>query len=138
MKSARLNMTDIDRQIRQRIESFVEELSRLVRQTAVDSVRQALAGTGSTTRTRASSVTRTRPKGAKRSATEIESTARSVINWVRRNPGQGVEQIARGLNTSTKELMLPIKKLLGDKKLSSQGQKRATKYFAGGKLGKKG
>jgi hypothetical protein len=130
-------MSDIDRRIRQRIESFVDEITSLIRQTAVDSVRLALAGTGRARRTRGSVVSLIRPKGAKRSSREIESAARSVINWVRRNPGQGVERIARGLNTSTKELTLPIKKLLAEKKLSSQGRKRATKYFMSEKRSKK-
>ena len=130
-------MSAIDREIRQRIESFVAELSRLIRQTAVDSVQQALAGADGAKRSRGSGPTSIRPKGGKRSSTEIASTARSVANWVRQNPGQGVERIARGLNTPTKELTLPIKKLISEKRLSSQGQKRATKYFLGGKRAKK-
>jgi hypothetical protein len=129
-------MSDIERQIRQRIESFVAELSGLIRRTALDSVRQALSG-GRLTSGRDAAISRSRPKGAKRSAAEIQSTARAVINWVRRNPGRGVEHIARGLGSSTKDLVLPIKKLLSEKKLSSQGQKRATKYFAGAKRAKK-
>jgi hypothetical protein len=130
-------MSEIDSQIRQRIESFVGELSSLVRRTALDSVREALAGGGRSGQRPGGAVSRSRAKGAKRLSTEIESTARSVIDWVQKNPGQGVEKIARGLSTSTKELTLPIKKLLGSKKLRSQGQKRATKYFADGKRAKK-
>ena len=52
-----------------------------------------------------------------------------VGNHIKSNPGQGVEQIAKALGTSTKELTLPIRKLLGDKKITSKGQKRATRYF---------
>ncbi len=49
-----------------------------------------------------------------------------VGNHIKSNPGQGVEQIAKALSTTTKELTLPIRKLLGDKKITSKGQKRAT------------
>ncbi|MFO0759505.1 MAG: hypothetical protein U0359_23640 [Byssovorax sp.] len=51
-----------------------------------------------------------------------------VFNHIKSNPNQGVEQIAKALGTSTKELTLPIRKLLADKKITSKGQKRATRY----------
>ena len=40
-----------------------------------------------------------------------------------------IEEIAKALATTTKELTLPIKKLLSDKRISSRGTRRATKYF---------
>jgi hypothetical protein len=38
-------------------------------------------------------------------------------------------EIGKALNTSTKELALPVKKLVGAKPLSTKRQKRATTYF---------
>jgi predicted transcriptional regulator len=52
-----------------------------------------------------------------------------VFNHIKTNAGQGVEQIAKALGTTTKELTLPIRKLLAEKKVTSKGQKRATRYF---------
>ena len=49
---------------------------------------------------------------------------------VQKNPGQRIEQLADGMGISTRELNLPVKKLLAAKKLSTKGQKRATTYFA--------
>ena len=53
-----------------------------------------------------------------------------VWEHIRANSGQGVEQIAKELGTSTKELSLPLRKLLAEKKIVSKGEKRATKYFS--------
>jgi hypothetical protein len=40
-----------------------------------------------------------------------------------------MESIARALNMTTKELVLPARKLLLEKKIVAKGQKRATRYF---------
>lgn len=76
----------------------------------------------------AASVKRARAKGAKRTGEELEALTKSVLAYVKKNPGQRVEQIAAGLGTTTKELALPIIKL--GKALKTQGQRRGTKYSA--------
>jgi hypothetical protein len=40
-----------------------------------------------------------------------------------------MEAIGKALGTPTRELNLPIKKLLAGKKIRSQGHKRATEYY---------
>lgn len=47
-----------------------------------------------------------------------------------------IEEINREMGTSTKELALPIRKLIAAKAIKSVGAKRSTKYFAGGKKAK--
>ena len=126
-------MSDTDQQIRDRIEEFVNHLSQLVRQTALESVRDALgegAGRGRGRGAGRAAVGRgARRKGEKRSSDQIAETTKAVMSYVRKNPGQGVEAIAKGLGTVTKELTLPIRKLVGERELKTKGQKRATKYF---------
>jgi predicted transcriptional regulator len=56
----------------------------------------------------------------------------SVRSYVAKSPGQGVEKMARELGVPSRELVLPIKKLLADKAIKTTGHKRATKYFPGG------
>jgi hypothetical protein len=73
---------------------------------------------------------RRRPKGAKRSPEEIEQLTKSVLGYIRKSPGQRVEQIAGGLGTTTKELTLPISKLLAAKVLKTRGVRRGTTYTA--------
>ena len=66
--------------------------------------------------------------GEKRSPQQLAQITQQVHGYIKSNPGQGVEQIAKALQTSTKELTLPIRKLLASKKISSKGQRRATRY----------
>jgi hypothetical protein len=48
---------------------------------------------------------------------------------VRAEPGQRIEQLARAMGTATKEMALPVRKLIGDGVLRTEGARRATKYF---------
>jgi len=124
----------IDQQIRQRIEAFVSELDVLVREAAVASVSQAL-GRDSARReriTRAAPAlrSRARTKGEKRSSNELASLTSRLREYIAKNPGNGIEQIGKAIGSRTKELALPVKKLLADRAIRTRGVKRATKYFA--------
>lgn len=149
-------MSDVENEIRSRVEQFASELSHLVRQAALEAVADALrkgdvspparkAGRPAkaaapvevheekkATRTRgrpAAVKASKRRAGEKRSPAVLAQVTEQVFNHIKANAGQGVEQIAKALGTSTKELTLPIRKLLGEKKVTSKGQKRATRYF---------
>jgi predicted transcriptional regulator len=52
---------------------------------------------------------------------------------VKNNPGLRIEQINKQLGTTTKDLALPIRKLISDGVVSAKGQKRSTTYFPGRK-----
>lgn len=58
--------------------------------------------------------------------------AERLVAYVKSNAGQSLEGIAAGLGTSTKELKLPVIKLLASRQIKKTGQKRGTKYFPGG------
>jgi hypothetical protein len=133
-------MANINDTIRTALDAFVEDLSNLIQQSALESVEQALASAGAIPGKRGrgvreaapvfASLGQNRKKGAKRTAEELEQLIKRLHGYIAKNPGQRIEQIAQGLDISTKELNLPAKKLIGDKKLSTKGQKRATTYFA--------
>jgi hypothetical protein len=125
-------------QIRSRVEEFVDELSSLIRQSAMDTVTRVLGGEsdgrrggrrGATRLIAAEGRGRARPKGAKRSQDELERLTGRLLAYVKGNAGQRIEQIAKGMGVSTRELNLPAKKLLGNKSIRTKGQKRATQYF---------
>ncbi len=126
-------------QIRSRVEEFVDELSSLIRQSAMDTVARVLGGVegesrrggrrGATRVLASEARGRARPKGAKRSQDELERLTGRLLAYVKGNAGQRIEQIAKGMGVSTRELNLPAKKLLGNKSIRTKGQKRATQYF---------
>ena len=137
----------LDDRIRARVEQFASELAELIRESAMETVSVALAGArpspgrgGRGGRRAAAPVVAvrggrgraaaSREKGAKRPPDEIERLTGRLLDYVKGNPGQRIEQIADGMGTSTKELNLPAKKLIAGKQLKTKGQKRATQYFS--------
>jgi hypothetical protein len=121
--------------IQEAVESFVEQLRGLIEQAALESVQAALTG-GAPTRRGAKSGSTAVPaaskghsKGAKRAPEEIDALVKKLHSFVSKNPGQRIEQIGRALGVATKELLLPVKRLVGEKRISTKGQKRSTRYF---------
>jgi hypothetical protein len=132
-----MTQSNLDTAIRSKIDSFLENLSALVKQTALESVQEALGnGAAPARRGRRMKVKLGRPaksamKGGKRSSEDVAAMADKIASFVRSNPGSRLEAIAAGLGTNSKELKLPVIKLLASKKLSKKGQKRGTSYFPG-------
>jgi len=130
--------TDIDEKIRGMLEAFASDLAGLIRDSAMDTVRDALGGTAPSSRrggpargARAASPAAGRrlPKGAKRPPGEIVKLTQRLLDYVKTHKGERIEQIAKGMGVSTRELNLPVKKLVAGKSLKTKGQKRATQYF---------
>ena len=125
----------IQQQIQQRIHAFAAELEQLVRAAAVQSVSHALGGHASAaphpqSKAPASAAPRARGKsGGKRDPKVLAATVEKAAEWVKANPGKGVEAMAAGLKLKTKDLALPIAKLLDAKTIKKTGVKRATKYY---------
>ena len=160
-------MSNAEANIKHKVDAFVNDLSDLIRQSALEAVAEALkkggevaaapaarrpgrpakvveapvaakpagkpgrpAKAASTSASSASAAAAAKRRaGEKRSPVLLAQVTDQVGNHIKSNPGQGVEQIAKALSTTTKELTLPIRKLLADKKITSKGQKRATRYF---------
>jgi hypothetical protein len=66
----------------------------------------------------------------KRSADDIAAFTAKILAAIKRKPGCKVNELADAVGTGTKDLALPIKKLLADKSISKRGQRRATRYFS--------
>jgi hypothetical protein len=133
-------MANIHDTLRAALDSFVEDLSKMIQQATLESVEQALAAASTIPARRAGRgrggaavaivLPTPRGRGAKRTPEELEQLTKRFHSYVQKNPGQRIEQLADGMGVSTRELNLPVKKLLAGKKLSTKGQKRATTYFA--------
>ncbi|HEU0029586.1 MAG TPA: hypothetical protein VFQ53_03060 [Kofleriaceae bacterium] len=76
-------------------------------------------------------VGRPRGRGAKRSSDELDQLSEQFVTFVKDNPGMRIEQINKQLGTTTKDLALPIRKLIAEGAIKAKGQKRSTTYFAG-------
>jgi hypothetical protein len=71
--------------------------------------------------------------GLKRTAEDLEALSAKFVSFVKAHPGLRIEQINMELGTTTKDLALPIRKLVAEKAISTKGNKRSTTYFAGRK-----
>ena len=128
-------MSKIDAELLELIESFVEQLTSLVQRRALESVQSALHGGALPSRTgskfgRSALGTPGYESSTKRSPAELAELIKKLHAYIAKNPGLRIEKIGAGLGLPTKALVLPIRRLISDKKVSTKGQKRATVYFA--------
>jgi len=128
--------SSIDSEIQSRVSAFAAELVAIVRASALEVVQEALgdavtprAVRGGAKLSLAPKAAASRGKGAKRDPQAIEALTNQLGAFIKKNPGQRIEQIGKELGIPTKELALPVKKLLAGKRISTKGQKRATTYF---------
>jgi hypothetical protein len=140
-------MSDFQNEMNQTVQAFVAQISELARRAALDTLEAAFGGgaarslgaavTAAVATHRAPHVGRPRGgRGAKRTAEDLEALSGQVASFVKAQPGLRIEQINKELGTTTKDLALPIRKLLADNVITSKGQKRSTTYFPGRKAPK--
>jgi len=65
----------------------------------------------------------------KRGPNDLDRLRTQILSWVVRNVGQSVTEISDGIGVPVKDLILPIRQLIEDKKLTKKGNARASKYF---------
>lgn len=127
-------MADIQQQMNQVVSSFVAQISDLARKTAIETLQSAFgekASAGPSARDRGARAATGRR--AKRTQDDLNSLTERVIGFIKGSPGLRMEQINKELGTTTKELALPIRKLVADGYLVSKGVRRATTYHVGRK-----
>jgi len=147
-----MQTNDTDQELARRVDAFVQDLSDLIRQAALEAVQEALGGDlpapprvgrkqARRKRTRRKQATRRaaatpaaggRRKRIRRSAEDLSRMAEQVLAHVRANPGERLELIGAALEESTKDLRRPVQQLLADGELRTEGQRRGTTYFATG------
>jgi hypothetical protein len=135
-------MSDLQNEMNRTVQGFVTRVTDLARRAAIDTLQSALGGVQGAHN---SSVAAAAPsfrgragrppgrRGAKRSPKDMEALSERFVAFVRQHPGLRIEQINKQLGTLTKDLALPIRKLIAAGTISVDGEKRSTTYFAGKK-----
>jgi hypothetical protein len=138
-------MSDFQNDMNQVVRAFVAQITELARRAALNTLESAFGPNGSRGRGAPAAaialptagVARAgRPpggRGAKRTAADLEAMSEKFAAFVKANPGLRIEQINKQLGTTTRDLALPIRKLVADKVITAKGQKRSTTYFPGKK-----
>lgn len=127
-------MKDFQSELNHVVQGFVSQITELARRAAVDTLESALGRSSG----KAGKLRVTASRGRKRNSTDLERLADSFHGYVAKHPGLRIEQINKELGTTTKDLALPIRKLLADGDIKTKGERRATTYFAGESRKKKG
>jgi hypothetical protein len=138
-------MSDFQNEMNRTVQGFVAQITELARRAAIDTLETAFggraAGNGASALTAVlAGVPRAgRPRGgrgAKRTPADLAALSDKVATFVKTNPGLRIEQINKQLNTTTKDLALPIRKLISEGVITAKGKKRSTTYFPGKKRSK--
>jgi hypothetical protein len=151
-----MKTSSLDREIRARIDALLTDISTLVKSSALEAVHAALGGISGGDPTPTAGLRRgpgrprkgvsapAAPKAARggkrerRSSEDVQATADAFLAYVKANEGRRLEEIAQGMGRASKELKLPVIKLIQARAVRTEGRKRGTKYFAGGGSGKRG
>ena len=144
-------MSDFQNEMNRVVQGFVAQITELARRAAIDTLESAFGGRGggggggggrSAPAAEALAVNLGRVgrprggRGAKRSSADLEALSGRFASFVAANPGLRIEQINKQLGTTTKDLALPIRKLISEGRVKAKGQKRSTTYFPGKKKAK--
>lgn len=117
------------------LESFASEIRAEVQRQAMAALSGGFVGSTKSNGHRAIHVAvpkakgKGKGKGHKRDTKMLDQLRGNVLAFIAKHPGLRIEEINKELGTSTKDLALPIRKLLDAKAIRSTGQKRSTKYY---------
>ena len=133
-------MSNFQHEMNQVVDGLVAQITELARRAALNTLEATFAshGAGSAPPVAlargAAPVGRPRGgRGAKRRPEDLEALCNQFASFVKSHPGLRIEQINKELGTTTKDLALPIRKLIAEGMISAKGNKRSTAYFPGRK-----
>ena len=138
-------------EIRSLIENFANEIAAISRRAAVQDVLASLGGAlgapakrgpgrprGSGAKKRGRPVgSKNKPKAqagvrGKRTTEAVAQMGERLLAYIKAQPGRRGEQIAKVFHTDVKTIRLPMLRLIAEKKVKTQGQRRGMMYFAAG------
>jgi hypothetical protein len=134
-------MLDPHRRIQALIDSFVADLGELAKQIALEQLKTAFGSVKlaplpppssfSSMASSASSAAARRSR-ARRGQHEIEALRNKLLTVISDNPGCRAEDINSALGTRTPQIAQPLRRLVADRLVRTEGARRGTRYFAVG------
>lgn len=121
-------------EIRARVDAFVDDLTDLIHQAALESVSEVLAGQGFSAPARPAAQGPRRKKKVSRRAGRAVDTA-TVLDAIRSMPGSRTELIAKSLGTNSMALKPAIDALVADGMVTRRGKARGTTLHPSGGAG---
>ena len=135
-------MLDPHREIQALIDSFVDRLGEIAKRIALEQLKQAF-GTAKLPPVRrppsprppppvpapSSSSSSARRGRSRRGHREIEALRDKLLTVIADNPGCRAEDINSALGTKTPQIAQPLRRLVADQLVRTEGARRGTRYF---------
>ena len=140
-------MLDPHRKIQALIDSFVAELGEIAKQIALEQLKTAFfsvklaplprssassASSAGSSRSSRSSSPASPASRARRDQREIEALRGKLLTVISDNPGCRAEEINGALGTRTPQIAQPLRRLIAERLVRTEGARRGTRYFTAG------
>jgi hypothetical protein len=128
-------MLDPHRKIQALIDSFVADLGELAKQIALEQLKTAFGSVKLAPLPLSSPTSQSgsaRSGRSRRGQREIEALRSKLLAVISDNPGCRAEEINGALGTRTPQIAQPLRRLVADRLVRTEGARRGTKYFVVG------
>ncbi|HSS02079.1 MAG TPA: hypothetical protein VLM79_33700 [Kofleriaceae bacterium] len=132
-------MLDPHREIQALVDNFIADLSDLAKRIAIEQLRAAfgvgakLAGTKlpplPMPAPAAAPARASRGRRGRRGPRDIEALRGKLLSVITENPGRRAEDISAALGTKTAEIAPPLRRLVADRVVRTEGARRGTRYY---------
>jgi len=124
-------MLDSHQKIQALIDSFVADLGEIAKQIALEQLKTAFASVKLAPLPAASAAALASARGgrARRGQREIEALSSKLLAVISDNPGCRAEDINGALGTKTPQIAQPLRRLIADRRVRTEGARRGTRYF---------
>jgi hypothetical protein len=121
-------MASFEAELRTLTKDFAAALIDAVKRTVLEDVARAIAEVEEHDAAKAPA--RTEPP-ARRRAAPVDSSAPAttrILEYVKSHPGERSENVRSALGLSRADMQTAVRKLLAERKIESEGERRATRY----------
>lgn len=123
-------MLDPHREIQALVDNFVADLSELAKRIAIAQLKAAFgAGAKTAAAPRASMSAPARPSRLRRGQHEIEALRSKLLATIAEQPGRRAEDINTALGTKTAQIAQPLRRLVEEQLVRTEGARRGMRYF---------
>ncbi|HZJ66931.1 MAG TPA: hypothetical protein VFD36_25665 [Kofleriaceae bacterium] len=124
------------------VDNFVADLSELAKRIAITQLKTAFGAGAKLAGTKLGSVKlpqlappapkQSRGNRARRGQREIEALRGKLMAAIAEQPGRRAEDISAALGTRTAEIAQPLRRLVAERLVRTEGARRGTRYFSAG------
>ena len=141
-------MLDPHREIQALVDNFIADLSELAKRIAIEQLRAAFGVGAKLAGTKLAPLAAAPPPPApskasrgrrgqrgqrgRRGSDEIEALRGKLLTAIGEQPGRRAEDISAALGTKTAQIAQPLRRLVAERLVRTEGARRGTRYYTAG------